>query len=208
VGRDDRRLVIGALCGIALCLGAAMLLRQVPWASFGIKWWATSMQLVGTLVTGFGLLYAWVRATGVWSRHWPRIKMWLAWWLFGKPFDQSLYPAGIDATLKGGRPYPWVRLGLDRTKPIKHQLEHIVQYINTELRRALKGIDTEIGRLRDQLEEMRIDSEVAEQQFRAHMQAQIDELAARLDRTQILDLSWAIGGLFITAIGIFLSYWS
>ena len=205
--RVDWRGFFAGLGGVVVALAVAAALRQAPWASFGIKWWATTVQFFGALVAGFGLLYAWVRAAGFWGRHWPRIKMWWA-RLRGKPFDQTLYPAGINATLKGGRPYPWVRLGLDRTKPHEHQLEQIEHYVNTELRRELKGIDTEIGKLRDELAEMRIDSEVAKQQFRAHVQAQINDLAARLDRKQVLDLSWAIGGLFITAGGVLLDYWA
>jgi hypothetical protein len=100
--RVDWRGFFAGLCGIALALAVAALLRQVSWASYGITWWATTVQLVGTLVTGFGLLYAYTRATGFWTRHWPRVKMWWA-RLWGKPFDQTIYPGSIDATRKGAR---------------------------------------------------------------------------------------------------------
>jgi hypothetical protein len=41
----------------------------------------------------------------------------------------------------------------------------------------------------------------------AHVKSQIEDLSARLDRAQVLDLRWAILGLFITVVGIALSYW-
>lgn len=41
----------------------------------------------------------------------------------------------------------------------------------------------------------------------SHTRAEIAELALHLDRTQALDLRWAIGGLFVSAIGTLLQYW-
>jgi hypothetical protein len=40
----------------------------------------------------------------------------------------------------------------------------------------------------------------------AHIETQIEQLKARLDRAQVLDLRWAIAGLFITVVGTALSY--
>jgi hypothetical protein len=94
--RVDWRGFFAGLGGIALALCAVVALRQVPWASFGINEWATTVQLVGTLLTGFGLLYAYARATRFRSRHWPRIKMWWA-RMWRKPFDQTIYMSGIES---------------------------------------------------------------------------------------------------------------
>jgi hypothetical protein len=40
----------------------------------------------------------------------------------------------------------------------------------------------------------------------AHVKGQVEDLSARLDRAQVLDLRWGILGLFITVVGIALSY--
>jgi hypothetical protein len=38
--------------------------------------------------------------------------------------------------------------------------------------------------------------------------AEIAKLALKLDQTQAVDIRWAIGGLFISAIGTALQYWA
>jgi hypothetical protein len=205
--RRDARLFVGALCGIAFSLGAAMLLRQVPWATYGFKWWANTVQLLGTLVTGFGLLYAWARATRFWGRTWPRIKRWWA-QLWGRPVNQVVRPAGFTGGLVGLEAEVMVGLGLDRSLPLQEQLLQVERYINTRLPQELTGLSRRIREVRRELQDADSRSQQAVAQAKAQAQAGLKELAARLDSTQALDLSWAIVGLFITAMGVFLSYWA
>jgi hypothetical protein len=40
----------------------------------------------------------------------------------------------------------------------------------------------------------------------AHVKGQVEDLSARLDRAQVLDLRWGILGLFITVVGSALCY--
>jgi uncharacterized protein YicC (UPF0701 family) len=101
-----------------------------------------------------------------------------------------------------------VDLGVDRTLPLEDRLAQIEKYINTEVRRQFSGINNEIGRLRSEVENLHNLSETVAKQARADLRAEIDQLAARLDTTQALDLTWAIVGLFVTAGGILLSYWA
>jgi hypothetical protein len=199
---------LAALCGIGFALGVAVLLRQVPWASLGIGWWANTVQLVGTLVTGFGLLYAWARATEFWGHNWPHVKrLWGQLW--GKPVHHHVYATDALAILAGFEADAWVGLGqLDRSSPVEEQLAQIERYINTQLPQQVQGLSQRIGDVRRELEEAQSRSEEAVKQARVDAQDAIDKLAARLDATQALDLTWAIVGLFITAGGILLSYWA
>lgn len=206
--RADVRLLIGALFAIAMCISVGLLLRQLPWATYwGTKWWSTTMQLVGTLVTGFGLLYAWARATRFWSRTWPRIERLLA-RLFEWPQHQVVRPGGAAMGLFGWEPSVFVGLGLDRTLTVEDQLTQIERYINTNLAQEFKSVSVSLGRLRRELEQAKAQSEQAIAEAEAKAQKAIRDLESRLDATQALDLSWAIGGLFVTAAGTFLSYWA
>lgn len=203
-GRNDRRLMIGGLCGIGFALSTAVLLRQVPWAHFGIKWWATSTQLLGTLITGFGLLYAWLRATRFWDRVWPQIQRVLA-WLFGPTHAVVHAPAMLSSAAKLDADV-FVGLRLNRGRPVAEQLEQIEAYINTRLPQQFTDFSNRIRELKRALEDARSESQEAVAQAAADARAAIDKLTARLDTTQALDLTWAIVGLFITAGGIILSY--
>jgi hypothetical protein len=88
------RQIISALYGIGAALGAGLLLRQLPWETYGVVWWSTTVQLIGTLLTFGGLLYAWERSRRFWSRRvWPRIRRWMA-----KPPTQVIY---LDAATSG-----------------------------------------------------------------------------------------------------------
>jgi hypothetical protein len=72
--RRDVRLLAAVVCGIALILAVALLLRHHPGILLGFwhvlcgpgrKGWATIVQLVGALVTAAGLASAYSRAS-VW----------------------------------------------------------------------------------------------------------------------------------------------
>jgi hypothetical protein len=205
--RADWRLFVGVVCGIAFCLAAAVLLRQLPWATYGVKWWANTVQLIGALVTGFGLLYAWARATRFWGRSWPRIRG--AWnRLWGRPVQANVYANATSAILIGGEADVWLGLGKLDGLPVEEQLARIDRYINTQLPPQVIGLSQRIRDVRRELKEAQSRSEEAVKQARADAQHAINQLAARLDATQALDLTWAIVGLFITAGGLVLAYWA
>lgn len=199
--------IFAGVGGIAFALGVAAALHQAPWASFGIGWWANTVQLVGTVVTGFGLLYAYMRATRFWSVHRPRItRFWARLWR--KPIgqrveaiDHAFATDSLEIELFRG-------LELDRTLPMDEQLLQVQRYINTRLPQEFAALSDRIRQVRSELETANSRSQQAVDQARAEAQAAIDEMAARLDTTQSLDLTWAIVGLFITAGGILLNYWA
>jgi Sec-independent protein translocase protein TatA len=76
------------------------------------------------------------------------------------------------------------------------------------LAQEFKSVGVSIGRVRDELQQAKAESDEAVAAAEAKAQETIDDLKARLDATQALDLTWAIVGLFITAGGILLSYWA
>jgi hypothetical protein len=51
-------------------------------------------------------------------------------------------------------------------------------------------------------------AESSAQKALADIETKIEKLTAELNKIQALDLRWAIGGLFISAIGTFLGYWA
>jgi len=186
-----------------------VLLRHVNWSTKGIKWWATTTQLTGALMAFGGLSYAYLRATyGL--DIWGLLERWWAWWLrlWGKSTGFILTPTG--ALVGVGTLFADVVVGfrLDRTLRVEDQLAQVEKYINEELLLLrFPAIDKEIRQLRRDLEEARKLAEAAARQALADAEAKIEQLAARLDRSQVLDLRWAAGGLLITAVGTFLSYW-
>jgi hypothetical protein len=51
-------------------IALAVLLRQAPWARLHTNWWATTLQLLGAIVTFGGPLWAYIRARyglGLWE---------------------------------------------------------------------------------------------------------------------------------------------
>ena len=81
----------------------------------------------------------------------------------------------------------------------------VARYINTTLPREFASQSNRIRQVQRELQEANSRSEQAVEQARAEARAEIDGLAARLDNTQALDLTWAVIVLFITAGGILLS---
>jgi len=102
----------------------------------------------------------------------------------------------------------FIGLRLDRSLPVEEQLAQVERYINETLAQEFKSVGVIMGRVRDELQQAKAESEKAIADAEAKAQKAIDDLTKRLDATQALDLSWAIGGLFITAVGVFLSYWA
>jgi hypothetical protein len=65
-----------------------------------------------------------------------------------------------------------------------------------------------IDELRHELKVARTLGESSAQKALADIETKIEKLTAELNKIQALDLRWAIGGLFISAIGTFLGYWA
>lgn len=204
-GRTDLRLFIGALYGIGAALGVGLLLHKLPWDTYGVTWWSITVQLVGTLLTFGGLLYAWERARRFWSRSiWPRIQR-----LLVKPFPQAIRVEGNSSKAAFGDMHVLRGMApLDRTLPVEEQLRRVEEYIKTDLPQWFNAVFDNIGKVSRELQAAKTDSHTATLAAEAKARKAIRDLEKRLDSTQALDLSVAIVGLFVTAIGVFLGYWA
>lgn len=175
---------------------------------FSVEWWSTTVQFVGTVVTGGGLFYAWNRASRFWDRTWPSIKR-----QWGRLWGRSTGGGGLQATattVGTGTTHAdvFVGLNLDRALPVEQQLQQVQEYINTRLPEQTIELSRRILEVQRALSEARTESAAAVERATADARTAIDELERRLDATQALDLTWAIVGLAITAVGTFINYFS
>jgi 4-amino-4-deoxy-L-arabinose transferase-like glycosyltransferase len=235
VGRDDRRLAIGLLCGLVLAIALALVIGrhvQPPgtlthwsrslagqyWPHIwhflrapGRKGWATIVQFFGALVAavGFGTAYLRARyeltveklAKRVWvfiQRLWAR--------LLGRP-QQPIHTAGdaqaighFEATGVG-----MVTFNLNTSLRLQEQVRRLAQFVNARSAEAAQ-MESMIVDLRRNLAHARQATSELESRMLTRIQNEIRELQRQLDTVQVLDLRWAIGGLFITVLGIVLGY--
>ncbi|WP_006241813.1 hypothetical protein [Mycolicibacterium tusciae] len=233
---SDERLFVGALCGIVLCLGVGLQLRQVDYpAALGeslhavalavrsrvldAKWLATTLQVAGTTLTAFGLTSAYVR-----SKHQKALPDYLRWqatqltkwfvrqWkrLLRRPIRVVVQPNTGAIRIMGHAPIVQIgpaALAVNEGDPIQLQIAHLVVYIN-DLNKRVSGIDKRVSVVDRDIGKVRNDLSTKQRETLAHMQGQIVDFDRRLDMKQVVDLRWAIRGLVITAIGSLLSYWA
>jgi hypothetical protein len=201
---------------IAAALGFGALIVEFP----NVKWWATTLQLVGAVVALVGFSSAYVRAKyGEKLRTWlwllvVRIARWIKqMWqkYFGNPPTQHIHPMGIASGEAVGLPMVVTvepaPLELDTSLPLPEQVDLIAKYakaiadhiprLNTEVQRLDGRIDTEGAGATEFTE-----SSIAE------LRREVHALEQRIDWSQVLDLRWAIVGLGITVLGVFLGYWA
>ena len=69
-------------------------------------------------------------------------------------------------------------------------------------------MSTRIGELAHEVKVARTLAESSASKALADIETKIEKLTAQLNKIHELDLRWAIGGLFISAIGTLLRYWA
>jgi hypothetical protein len=205
-GQADRaawvRVLSFPLSVVSVALGLGALIVEIS----DVKWWATTLQLVGVIVAIGGLLYAYLRATQFWDRRFPPIKAW--WWrLWGVRKDVTVH---VDAaTTIFAKATGDVELSYRfHTVTVDDRLDELVGFVNNLLLAKIVPVRNRVGELRHEIDLVRAVAESADKEVFADALAEIKSLTAQLDRQQVLDLRWAAGGLFITAIGLVLSYWA
>lgn len=201
-----------ALGVVAIALALAAFVVEIPER----LWWATTLQLVGALVTLGGFSSAYVRARygrklweqlRLWARQfdgWLR-RMWAR--LRRKSLNQTIYPSSAGTTEGMGTPTVTVSgyLGVDPNAPLKRQVERLVALVN-QLSDQLDKLQTEVLRLDQRIDHVVSNATKGLEDAIAQIRGEIEQLTARMDRYQVLDLRWAIAGLAITVVGTALSY--
>jgi prefoldin subunit 5 len=96
-------------------------------------------------------------------------------------------------------------LGVDPNAPLKRQVERLVALVN-QLSEQLDKLQTEVLQLDKRIDHVIASATKGLEDAIAQIRGEIEQLTARMDRYQVLDLRWAIAGLAITVIGIALIY--
>ncbi|GKU35967.1 prefoldin domain-containing protein [Mycobacterium montefiorense] len=182
-----------------------------------LKWWSTTLQLVGGILAFCGFGSAYVRAAyglpvPIWFKeHVSRFHRWITrLWnkLLRKPISVSVFPGTAKIKVRAHTPsirqYPGA-LSLDRTRPLKQQVAQIADYANKLQAEVPKLLD-EIGRLDGRIDKVHVGASESAEKALDHIQKEIEALTKRLDQSLVKDLQWAICGLGITVVGIALGY--
>lgn len=215
VGRDDKRLCIAALCIITGSLAAALLLGHphgslANWsAHLSHDYWpqlrpalarknvATVIQAAGSLIAFYGLLGAYLRA-----KHnmtvWDWVLWRLGWTHRGQDVTYSITGALVikpvlSAPVYGRFVYkPWQRS--------RAQLKRLAIFVND---RSQEGAaqDKRIDDLAKELQKAVIGSSDLKREILERIESKLKELDDKLNRKQVLELTWAIWGIGITAVG-------
>lgn len=212
IRREDASPYVIAICVTALGLVGAWLLRGFAcpgawyWLLAHRKDWTLGIQLLGTLVTGYGLAAAYARAAHdetVWQavRSWVR-RQW------GKPTTQTITGAG-GIPSEGGVGVITIAGGLithnvDTSTDLQTQILRLADFTSARSREIARAED-KIAELRTDLDHAKIDASKVERTVLTRLGNDVQQLRGELKRVQVLDLKPAIWGLAITALGLALS---
>ena len=199
----DRRLLGYVVLPTELCAAVALLTLHCD-----LQWWSTTLQFGGALIASLGLGWSYLRASGIWERRWPGIKAWL-WRIFRSAVAPQVVGAiGATMGLFGFQAMGRVTYNLDHALSVEEQIVQLEGFINRVIAQEITPIREDILKLKDAVKEARSLAESKAEEVLIKTRAEIAALALRLDRTQTVDIRWAIVGLFISAIGTGLQYWT
>ncbi|PJE23681.1 MAG: hypothetical protein CK431_10025 [Mycobacterium sp.] len=169
---------------------------------------STGIQAVGALITFYGLGRAYTRA-----RNNQKPGQWLyaqakrAWNKLLRRTRRPMHHVG-SATLaisaEGSASFAALHK-VDITQSLHQQIKRLAAFVN---KRSLELTETEIkvAGIERELRQMQAEAVELERRTWTHIQSQIQDLNQRLDRVQVLDLTWAIWGLFISFTGTLWSF--
>lgn len=222
--RSDRRLLVGALCGISLTLVAGLVLGQprgslAAWSADLAHHWphlrhllrllvarknvATAIQAVGSLIAFYGLGRAYVRA-----KYDITVTAWILWRVFRRK------PRGKGITVAPGaalilRPElsatAYAQIVLDPKLKLRDQVKQLAVFVNNRSQEAAER-DKRITDLGRKLRRAQVATTELKRDVLDRIETEVKALNDKLDRKQVLDLGWAIWGLFVTFVGTVLTF--
>ncbi|BBX38911.1 hypothetical protein X011_25580 [Mycobacterium tuberculosis variant microti OV254] len=168
---------------------------------------SAAIQAIGALVTFYGLLRAYLRATYNQTVT-ERITSWVtkAWGRLLK-LPQTITLSGIPSSAAFGR------LGITQTPPphnvditqnLHEQIKRLAQYVHDRTDESSKmalditKLTLEVDGVKDAVSEL-------ECKMREHTTSEIQAFDNKLDSKQALDLTWAIWGILVSFVGTVLS---
>lgn len=166
------------------------------------RWLSTTVELVGTLVTGFGLIYAYGRATRLPSRLrelWDRLR-------HGPRIVSGGAAVNIGVgTLASADVHK--RFTLDSNASDDEKFAAIEAYLR-EIRLMFAPINGAIERLDRAVKEAKEHANIVAAQALTDAKAEIERFDKELRQLQSVDLRYAAFGAFIMAVGYMLSYFA
>ncbi|MFT8180665.1 hypothetical protein ACLXNF_24080 [Mycobacteroides chelonae] len=158
---------------------------------------ANGIQLVGTIITAWGLAIAYGRAKKIPDQ----IR---AWWHRKRSHPgrgHEIFVPGIDRTGGVGIPDTLGGFQLDRDKEVPDQLIQLEAYAH-RLASSLRSIHLTVVQHGEDIEKVEKNSESRVRQALSEAKAEIKQFGDHLDELQAVDLKVAILGVAITVIGI------
>ncbi len=167
---------------------------------------ANTVNLGGAALTFAGLSYAYIRSD-VHLREWFRTQ-----WRRLTGHHVVINVDAASMVLIGGSAHLQVIYGFadesdDPIERLHARTERLLQIVN-DLSDELTKAEVRIHDLDNALEQARIEAREGDQRTRADAEAAIDRFAQRLNRSQVLDLRWAIAGVFFSMFGAVLSFYA
>ena len=197
MGRGDRRLLVGALCGISVTLAAALLLGQ-PHASVAVwsrelalLYWphvrhllarkncATAIQSLGALITFYGLGQAYIRAkhnetVEAWAKRSIK-RIWRT--LLRRPRQATTHSGTAHGTFGfHGYAVGYVTHNVDITLSLHEQIKRLAQFVNSRSREAAQ-MESTIADLQQEFRQARDATSELERKTLAHIETQIQQLS-------------------------------
>jgi len=212
-----KRLYIGGLCAFS-AISAGVLLFQpdgtlAHWSAelvrdpyirhmFARKNGATAIQAIGALIAFYGLGRAYIRAK--WD---VTVTEWILWRVFGcNPRGKGITVSPRSALLL--RPElsatAYAQFPLDSSLPLQEQIIRLSRFVNDRSRDGA-AIQVAINNLRRELSRAELATTGMRQEILGRIETEVKALNDKLDSKQVLDLGWAISGLFISFVGTVLS---
>jgi len=161
---------------------------------------STTVQLVGTLLTGSGLFYAYARATRLPARlceWWARVRH--------KPRNITIdaAPVLINVGMLGADVH--VAFKLDENATVDEKFAQLEGYVR-ELRGMFRSVNSAIERLDKAIDQAKEHADTAAAQALTDAKVKLQRFGNRLDELQAVDLRVAAAGAFVMAAGYVLSY--
>lgn len=166
-----------------------------------MHWLSTTVQLLGTIVTCYGLFYAYGRA-----RRLPaRLREWWDHVRHG-PHNATVATAtmGVRASMSADA---HIAFTLDENATADEKFAQVQKYLQ-ELRALFGPINAAINRIDKEIKQAKEHADTVAAQALTDAKAELQRFDARLNQVQSVDLRIAAGGAFVMAVGYVLSYFS
>jgi hypothetical protein len=170
-----------------------------------VKYTSITTQLVGSLLTLFGLLFAYLRASHRGDTVREQLRA-LGLRLIGRR-EIEVHSAQASGTMNiRGYAYGEVDLQDWPELPVQEQIDKMADYIRNHVMGNFRQVFDRLEKLKSDVEQAHTAAADKSAEAYNKAKAELDQLRRELEQRQVLDLRWAIFGIYIATIGVALSY--